>query len=438
MYLAFTLPIFDFGVAFLSIVFMYFFMYVLDFRIVDTDQKSIKKYCNNLSVLFPLKGVFAGLALLGLSYVFPSLELALRLSAMVSFFMSLKSTPEVYYKLIGQEVKVYKSYFISQVVLVITVSIALYFSNTYVPVIIGYSLFFAVLMILLWKDFPYKLKPKVNKIIITKIVNEWKERFFNRSINNLLEYGLLIYVALMYGINEFATVYFILLISNFFYRRVTIFFSRMFKNKFENISYDMFKLNMVRIIEYIAFISVPLSVIFFSFSFEFGKLLNYPRFFEIIYIFMIAGLVKTLFETGRIALQYEKKEYINQRIMVFELILLLILVPILNVMFGLVGIAIGYFIASVFSSLLYVLLAERITKLNLITVSRDYFYIFFSAIISSILIALIKEWYPIRNIWTVLIYGLIGLAIYVGLTFLLNQDLYKRFTRFMFDILDEE
>jgi hypothetical protein len=438
MSLAFTMPIFEFGVAFLSLVFMYFFMYVLDFRIVDNDQKSLKKYCNNLSVLFPLKGVFAGLCLLGLSYVFPSLELALRLSAIVAFFMSLKSTPEVYYKLIGQEIKVYRSYFISQVVLMMVVSISLYFVNTYVSVIIGYALFFAIMMVLLWKDFPYKLKPKVNKVIIAKIVDEWRQRLFNRSINNLLEYGLLIYVALVYGIKEFATVYFVLLISNFFYRRVTIFFSRMFKNKFENISYDMFKLNMVRIIEYIAFISAPLSIIFFAFSFEFGMLLNYPRFFDIIYVFMIAGLVKTLFETGRIALQYEKKEYINQRIMVFELILLLILVPILNVMFGLFGIAVGYFIASVLSSLLYVLLAERITKLNLLTVSRDYFYILFSAIISSILIAMIKEWYPIRNIWTIMLFGLIGLAIYIGLTFVLNQDLYKRFTRFVFDILDEE
>ena len=51
---------------------------------------------------------------------------------------------------------------------------------------------------------------------------------------------------------------------------------------------------------------------------------------------------------------------------------------------------------------------------------------------------MIKEWYPIRNIWTIMLFGLIGLAIYIGLTFVLNQDLYKRFTRFVFDILDEE
>jgi len=437
IFMAKFLPIDQFGIAFLTLTIIYFFTTFFGIRVKKlSEAKSIKKYCNTLIFLYPLIGAFI-IVLLGLfKFIFPGLPFML--ASLIVLLISIKSTPDIFYRSRGYEPKLYRTYAFSQIIASIAIVTMYYFNLGYKAVLFGYILFYLISTIILWKDFPFKIKPKLDNKIVSDLSDDWKSHLINKSMVNMLTNGIMIFIALYYSLIDFSNLYLAYFIGYFLYENVTLFITRLLSLKFVNMSYDLFKLNVVRLMEYLSFIIVPFGVTLMMLAYEFSRyVLNWVMFSNIFALLVLTGMIRGVFETTRVIFLSERKEEIITKIGLVEFFILLVLTIILSHFFGLYGIALALLISAIISSLFYILVTERLTKLNVLAVSKDYFYVLFAGIITALLMGLLKEWFPIKSIFSFMSSYVFGWILYLALIFMFNKELYKRFIRFAFELMEE-
>ncbi len=439
--LARLLDVIEFGLAFLAVSVAYFAMNLLNTAAREYETKKVKKFFNTLSVSAPLAGIIVSVFVFLMSYLLvPDLVGIFRFSSVIIFLSSLSLTPEVYFFSRDMEEKIYRSYLVSQVAMSAFTLIMVFYGFKSIAVLYGYTLFYLVHIINLWMQFPFKLKPKASMDMIRKMFYYWSDNIINFLTIAFLSHGILLYVALKFGISGFAYLFMAFYAGFFLYENITIFINSLLIPNFEESleNQDLFRLNLVRLLEYFTFIIVPLSTIVIALSKEItmvifgGEWLNAN---SVMAMLFFAGLLKGITETCRIALLVKEKAKVVERIRSLELIVLYVLVFAFG-SFGLTGVGIAFALTAIVTSLLYIAVSTRL-KVGIFTLSRDYTYIIFSGIVSSLLVGLLKETFFVkRSVSVILLFGL-GILFYFGLTLFFNKDFYRRFVRFAFGLVEE-
>jgi len=307
----------------------------------------------------------------------------------------------------------------------ITAITLMFFGYGYYAVLIGYSAYLFLSVILLWKNFQFKLRRLFSK-----------EKLSELLLENIFKYGVLIVTAFVFGLNTFAYLFLAYEISYFMYLNITLFVTDFLMNKFKTTE-ELFRFNLIKLIEYASFVIVPFTVIMVTLSKQFSEYgIKWLGFSDVLIILLFSSMFKGIFEITRIVFLTQKKEIISFRIKLFELGLLAVLY-IVFMFLDIFGIALAILISSVLSSVVHLLLSERIITLDLITVSRDYFYIFFSGVLTALALGLLKEWFAVNNFISFVSMFTLGIFIYLILTFVFNNELYKRFIRFVYNLLEE-
>jgi len=430
----------DFGIAFFAMACVYFIVYFMKIEYYDKDSTKVKHFYNTLAMFIPIFSVI----LAGLIFLFTFalstgvLRETLRFSAVILMFSSFSLLPESFFMSRKESEKVYKVYFFSQLLMTLTSIVLAVKGYEYKAVLYGYIIFYLANIFLLWRKFPFKLKPKIYKPMLDEIKTQLSNNLSIYALPAVSSYGILILTAFAFGILDFAYIYMAYIIGFFLYENITIYMTILFLPLFKKIAEndELFRINLVRITEYASFVIVPISALIFALSrefttFVFGSVWKSSS--EIISLFVLAGMIKAIFEITRIVFIIKAKAQIIDRIKAVELISFLILFIILTKFFELNGVAISFLIASLISSALYVLLSSRFTKLNIFSLSKESFYILFAGVITALFLALLKEFFTITNLVSLALFFLLGLAIYLVLVFIVNKDIYKRIIRIIFN-----
>jgi O-antigen/teichoic acid export membrane protein len=401
--------------------------------------KETKDY-NNLHSFSVFSGVVGASMLLIASYFFGErlhLPYMLRFSGLFFLLSMLTVVPISYFTSEKKLDKIYKANLISQAVM-LGISILLFFFNLgYQAILYGYLVFWLVKLLLLWTEMGIKVN------IFSFDINTIKSFNFQQNIiTGILKYGILALTPLFFGVEKFAHLYLAFYLGFFLYENITVFLSNqlspVFRGYLEN--QDLFNLSLVRLLEYISFVIMPFTLIpLLLFKdiilFMFGE--NW-QIFDLFFVLIIAGVAKSIFEVPNIVLMVKDKQKIVKRIRVFDIIFLMISAPILGMFLGLFGLVLGVLISSLLSSLLFMIASLRVLRMNVIGVSKDYFYIIFSAILTALLLGLLKEWFSPGGFFSIFVLWILGVALFVLSIYLINRDFLKRFVRFSFNMIGEE
>ncbi len=442
--LARLLSITDFGMAFLamSVVFLVQSFMKLSYR--EKNSAKVKKFYNALSIISPLFGtVIAGILLLLTVTILPEIYIeAARLSAVILLFSSFILTPETFFFNRNELRKIYRSYAIAQIFMsILTISLALS-GLGYKAVLYGYIVFYLGNTVMLWELFPFKLKAALNKELFIKVFNTWKENLTNISISVLLYYTVLFYTAIVFGLSEFAVLFMAFTLGYFLYENITIFLNSLLIPKFiefeESENHDAFRYNLIRVLEYFSLKIVPVSLILIVLARQILNIgFHWDMGVDIVTLILIAGMFKAICETTRIVFISKARLDIIERIKFIELIILFIGLVIFGRLLGFLGVGLSILISSVLASVMYLLVGARITRLNLLTVSRDYFYIIFSGVMAALFVGLVKEVFFIRTLSSLVLLVILGDLVYLGIIFVVNKELYRRFIKFLFNLMEE-
>lgn len=434
--LARILDIRDFGAGFLIVTIYYFITSFYKIGFHEKSTAKIKKFFNTLSVAAPLFGILLAGSIFLFSLIYDSLNI--RLLSILILLQSLTITPETFFASRNEYHKLYKSYAYSQIVMSIVAIVLAQIRFGYIAVISGYVMYNLTNALILWSMFPFKLKPKIDISIVKNIWTDISSKFFNYSLTTLLAYGVLLYSAIT-GIVNFAYLYLGFLLGFFLYENVTLYANSLLIRKFVELSGESFKYNFVRFIEYITYTIVPLSVILLVLLKEFIQLVlgtGWSSANDVLVILVIAGLLKGIFGTTRIVFIVKEKFQVITRVRVIELATLVVFLLILNPI-GIYGIAFSILSSVIVSSVIYSLLLWRLIQLDLFVLSKEYFYILFAGVMTALFTGLLKEVFEIQSILSLFILIMVSLIMYVFIVFVFNKELYKRFVRFLFNLVEE-
>ncbi|MBT3721175.1 oligosaccharide flippase family protein [archaeon] len=430
------LSINEFSLAFFPIILAYFFMNFFDLTIKEHNPEKIKLFCNTLSLIAPLYGIFVALIIFIISLLYP-ITIPLRYASTIALFISFKKTAEVYFTSKKRNERIYFVNLISQIVSAILMFSMIYFGYESLAVLVSYLIYNLLTTILLWAFFPFKLKSKFNKEAFGEILLSLKSNLELKFTRNISTYAPLIIVGFLNKI-YFSYIFLGFWIGYFMYNNFTIFITDLFMDRFKNMSYDMFKYNLVKITEYLSFLIVPLSLISMVLIPQISSIIiPWTGVSEILWMLLLAGLIKSIAEISRLVFIVEPKLLVLVKITLIEFGVLFFFIIILGNFFGSYGVALAMLITSILISILYLLISQRFIKLDIVTVSKNYFYIVFSGFLSALAVGFLKEWLNVQNIYSLLVIYLIGLGIYVVLTFLFNKSFYRMFIRFIFEVLEE-
>lgn len=431
------LTINEFSIGFFAVLLPYFLMSFFNINMIEKDSSEIKKFCNTLSLVYPLIGVFVGVIIFVISLLYPSLAIPLRLATVIALFISFKKTAEVFYFSRKRHEQIYFFNMISQAVSSILLFVMIYLNQKELSVIVSYIVFNVITTILLWSFFPFKIRSRFYKEHYLNIFSSIKLNLKSDILKNTITYLPFVVVG-FFNREYFSYLYLGFVIGYFLYRNLTLFITDLFSTRFVNMSYDMFKYNLVKITEYLSFIIFPVSFINIVLIPQISSIIvNWDGFSEILFMLMLAGLVKAITEITRLVFIVEPKVTAVLRISIVEFSLLIIFMLLLGWLFGSYGIAMAIVLSVLIASIINLLIAQRFIKLDILTVSKNFFYIIFSALISAFSVGILKEWFRITNIFSLIIIFIIGILIYLGLTFFINRGFYKTFVRFMFEVLEE-
>ena len=430
------LTIIEFSESFFAIVLAYFLMSFFYVSMNETDTIKIKNFLNTLSLVSSLYGIFVGVILFVISMIYP-LTIPLRFATIIALFLGFRISAEIFYKSRNREEKVYFLKLISQVVASIVLFVLIYFNFKEISVLISYVVYNILTTIMLWTIFPFKIKSRFDKESYLTIISSVKSNLKINLTKNISLYAPLIIVG-FYNRIYFSYIYLAFVIGYFLYKNLTIFITDLFKEKFLKMSYDMFKYNLVKLTEYLSFIIFPISLINLVLVPQISSIVvNWEGFSEILLMILFAGLIKSISEISRLIFIVEPKETVAVRLSVVELIFLFLFMLILGDLFGSYGIAMAIVLSVIISSIINLLVAQRLIKLDLITVSKNFFFIVLSALISTLSVGLLKEWFNVKSMFSLAFVYFIGVVIYIGLTFLINKEFYKQFVRFIFEVFEE-
>ncbi|MCM2326121.1 MAG: oligosaccharide flippase family protein [Candidatus Woesearchaeota archaeon] len=399
---AYLLTPMDFAKIFLPMAVVYFFMNFLDFKIED----NIQKYCNALGLIAPLMGLFTGFIFYLLSWVFPNMGEPFRIGTGIVMFLSFKKTAELYYKTKGEDAKVHRIYFISQLVMLLT-SIVLYLVGYgFLSMLIGYLIFHMLGAFMIWWKFPLKLEAKIEPDVMKELFLTWNQRLPDNMLHGISRYGLLFLVALFFGFTEFSYLYLAFILGYFVYKNISLFMTEYMKSA-----------KLIDSLEYISFVIVPISISLIVYQSKMAEFIGWPGLKILPYV-ALAGLLKAVFELSRMVL---KKETIK-KIKLAEMFLLVIFS--LLGYFGFIWIGVALLASTVMSCLAYFYAVEKIHKLRIFIKSRGYVFVILSGICAGVIITILME----LN-FPMVVASLAGLAAYISLTMISSRHIYKNIIR---------
>ncbi len=425
----------DFGYGFyvITIVSMIYPLFILNHKSKDTKTYSyLLSFCLIIGIIGAvgfLAASYFAISDIHLPYMLRSLSLCFLIS-MISV------APESYYRNEKQHEKIYRASLISQAIMIGTAIIFFFMDIGYQSILFSYLVFLLVRLYLLWRWMKIKLSFfSFDKEIFNNL--NLAETFFSA----ILRYGMLFLIPFFFNMESFAYLYLTMYLGFFLYENITVFLTdellQFFKGYLENP--ELFNLNLVRFIEYVSFVIMPFSIIPLLlskniFRFIFG---DAWQIYDILFVFVIAGTVKSIFEIPNIVLMAKDKLKPIVRIRIFDTFSLALFSAILGKSLGLFGVSIAVFLSSLLSSMLFALASFRILKLNVIGVSKEYFYTIFIAVLTMLFLGLLKEWFNAESIVATGILWFVGTSLFVVSIYLINSDFLKRFTRFVFSILGE-
>ena len=424
----------DFAIAFIPILTVSFFASFLGLVKLDFKKEDkLKRMCST----FSLFSLVTGVVIAFIMQMIPAsgqLNFSFMVSSAILIVISLKMMPEVFYLKTSPK-KVYRAYSNAYLVALPISAILVFFKYGHYAVLLAYFIIQLITAYSLWKNFPIKISFRPYKEEVREIFSQ----FVNSALKIDFIYVVLILSGILIGFREFSFLFMSYVIAYFLYKSITLFLTSYLREKFLEMGYDVFKYNLIRIIEYVALLSVPFALILAVLSNEFiAYFLTWRNFSEILVVFLFAGLIKTITEVTRLAFFVELRTDIMNNIRYIESTILIVLSLLLLENFGIYGIALAVLVSSVVSSLLYLGSAEKLTRLDILAVSRDYVYIFFSGIATALILGLLKEWFAITNVFSLIFFILMGIAVYVALTYLFNTELYRRFVQFSFNLVEEK
>jgi len=439
--LAAILPIKDFALSFLSLTIVYLLISFFKINIYEKDTKKIKKIFNTLSALTPLIGsAVAGLLIISTLFIpTPEARDAIKLTAVIFVFASFTLTPELFFFNRGEYKKLYKIYTISQAATsILAISLALS-GIGFKGILYSYVIFYLGNTLMLWQKFPFKLKAKIDKKLLVELYITWRNNLLSTFMSSLYFYGVLLFGVLIYGLVDFASLYLAFTLGFFLYENVTIFINSLLIPRFMEVKdkKEAFDYNLTRVIEYFAFTIIPLTFIFIILSKEFFSFVLDWGMADFISIIIFGGMLKALFETNRIVFITQSKPEIINKIKILELGVLVVLMGVLLPLTGVYGIAVSILISSIIASIFYIVAAARVTKINLVAISKDYFYILFAGVVAALAIGLLKELLYVEKLITVVVLYIVGILIYMLITFMFNKEIYKRFIKFIFNLSEK-
>lgn len=427
-----------FALAFITILIVLFVSSLFKVRYPNQDAEPTKEFYNNYYVFSILSGVvLAGIFFLLSLIAQAPYQDVLKFVFVILFLKSFTFAPESFFMSRNRKEIVYWVNTVSQLIFLSFVVFFAYRGLGYESMLYGYIIYTLFRIVVLWKKFPYKISPTFNIEVFSSIISMMGMKIKHVLFDSLSYYGLLGLVFFAFGPEGFSVVYIAMALGYFTYRNATLFLTDLLEVQFKeflNNNLELFKFNLVRISEYISFISVPIITISIVLSKELVLYTSGAGFAvhtDILVLLLLSGLAKTLSEVMRLVFISKGKEKIMQRIKLLELASLVIGIILFRPL-DIYGIAIAILISSIISSSLYVIISGRITKMSMVMVSRDYFYILFSGLLTGLSIGLIKEVVPINSILSLFIFIAAAKTIYFALTFFFNKDLYRRFIRFLY------
>jgi O-antigen/teichoic acid export membrane protein len=430
------LDINEFSIGFFAVITAYFLMSLFDITMEEKDSSKIRKYCNTLSMIYPLFGVFAAVIIFIISLLYP-FGFPLRLASIIALFISFKKTPEVFYKGRKRHEKIFSINMISQIISSILLIILIYFDLKELSIIISYIVYNVLTTLLLWSFFPFKIKSQFNKESYLNILDSLKSNFRVKTTRKIIAYLPLIVVG-FFNIEYFAYIYLSFIIGYFLYRNLTLFITSLFSDKFVSMNRDLFRYNLVKVTEYLSFIILPLSFLNVVLVPQISSILvKWQGFPEILLMMLFAGLIKSIVEISRLVFLAEPKKTAIIRLSIIEIFSLLLFMALFGWIFGAYGIALAILVSVVFSSAITLLIVQRFIKIDLLTVSKNFLYIIISALLSSLSVGFLKEWFNVVNVFSLFLIYMIGILLYLFLTFIINKGFYRIFIRFVFEVLEE-
>jgi len=439
--LARLLLIKDFGIGFLSMTFVYLLTIFFRTGFPRGSTKEIKQYYNTMSVIVPSLG-FVLLAILVIVSLFlgPELGEALRLGSVILMLQSFSITPETFYFNREQEERVYTSYIASQIGMsASSISFAL-LNLGYKSILYGYIIFHLLNIIQLWSRFPFQLRPKLDKRAFRQILKFLKSNLLYSIFMTLSVNGVLIYTAYQFGIVFFSYLFISYIFGFFMYENISIYTNSLIIKKFSDLNIEHLKVYFSKYVEYISLVVVISSVILIIMAPEFIGILigkSWVSSFIIFSLVVVTGCFRAIFELQRILFIINDKTVVIYRIFNFDFLIFILSMILFVNLVGLTGIALALLLTSLISSVVYSFAAKKIAGVNIIYIAAEYFYIVISGIIVALEIGFIKEIYTITNLTGLLTIMFLGVLTYIAVTFLFNREVYKRFVRFLFELIEE-
>ncbi|MFH2021484.1 MAG: hypothetical protein ABIJ34_08795 [archaeon] len=373
-----------------------------------------------------ISGISVAIILFGLSFLYPSMAIFLRIAILVSVASSFRNLIEIKYKL-ADEVKAYKAAFVGQLIgaIALVLGLVTFKDSWLIPA--SYAIIEISALFFLLKG----AKPKFGRLRFSQYLSEFRNNLRLQLSENSL--SVLMLITALLSVEAYSYLFLSVYIGLFFYRNVTMVAVSKFKDYFKDVKGDELRVDVIHIIGYVSLI-VVLSSVLIPMSYDFSLFIGWPYMADTLIVLILAGIIKGIFGVYRLIV----KSRISEKIGLLELIALMLCSIIAVSLVGVHGIAVAIFISYLVSFFLYQMVIEKKFKQDISITSRDYFYIVLSGGISAISVALIKELFAANGILSFIFLVVFGTAVYYILTFILNQNLYRRFIRFMFESFEKQ
>ncbi|MEM4398057.1 MAG: oligosaccharide flippase family protein [Candidatus Woesearchaeota archaeon] len=400
----------DFKIMFfwLTLIFFYRSLFLINFN--ENNLEKVKKFYSNANFSIIIISTILCLFLIIISIFIEEYSEILKFTAILLFLSSFSIVPESFLKSRKDYKRLFYSRLISQLGFILGLFLA--YKKISEAIFYAYIMYYIIYVYKLYKTLPISIKPKKGKINLTLKLPSIKYLYY-------------IFTFIIFGADFFA--FNLILIEISYFVKNVFSFLISYYNNFSTTEdkEELLKLNYIRLHEYIYFFSMPYYAILLTFLNEFLKFLSYEKYTLEAYIILAIGFLNIDFTNMILYAKQKTKAIKNLNL----LKLILFIFVILTSIFGLKIFIISFFIYSLLIKLTNILIMKN--NLNLDIITKDYFYVFFAASISTLIMLFLKEYLSTTIINLILII-LIGKLVYILIVYLLSKEMLKRLIKYIF------
>ncbi|MEM2131155.1 MAG: hypothetical protein QXM96_02720 [Candidatus Woesearchaeota archaeon] len=395
------------------ILILYFLKSLIKINYNENNLENVEKYYSSANYNIIKIFIFlSGIIFLTSFFIKTSISEILKFYSIIILLYCFSIVPEEFLKVR----KDYKRLFLARTYAQISfiIGIILAYNRIFESIYYTYIIYYIIYNIRLYKKIPINIKPRKGT--------------FNIKFKLPTTYYLFLIIIYLQFRDLFSYSFLFLEIS-FFIRNVFSFLI----NYYETFAStkekeELVKLNFIRLHEYIYFFSLPYFIFFLIFAKEISNFLKIEQnifpYYYILIIFII-GFLNIDF-TNIILYSKNKIKAIKNLSILKTIVFLLFSI---NSFFGFSIYLIFFLIFNLIMKSINIILVKNLIDIELIT--KDYFYVFFAAGISSIIALILKE-FLIINFVNFIIILLITKIFYLLIVYLLSKDMLKRIIRYVF------